>query len=138
VGAAEWQRYDNALFGYGIDLPASFAIEQQDDARLVLRAGAVTLEVFGLDLAPLGFEEATALAIKSSGDEGFAVIGRAVTARWAQWTGVDGARQLAAALVPLCGTALAGYELRFSEADGVAMQPVIDRLTASLKRTRDC
>lgn len=138
AGAAEWQRYDNALFGYAVELPAHFAVEQEDEARLALRDGAVTLEIFGLDLAPLGFEAATALAIKSSEDEGFVLTGRTLTLDWARWSGVAGARQLAVAIVPLCGTALAGYELRFTQADGRAMQPVIERLTASLTRTRSC
>ena len=136
--AEDWRRYDNAAFGYAIELPVPFEIVEENEARLVLRDGPRTLEVFGLDLAPLDFEEAVNLAIGSSEDEGYAVTGRAVTSRWAQWMGINGEWQLAAVLVPLCGSALAGYELRFTEADGVAMQPVIDRLTSSLRRTRDC
>ncbi|MBL8598507.1 MAG: hypothetical protein JNL14_12280 [Devosia sp.] len=138
AGAADWRAYDNGLMGYSVDLPASFAIAEESDTRLVLRDGAATLEVFGLELEPLGFEEAVALAMQSSADEGFAITAQAVTPRWARWTAVDGARQLAVALVPLCGTALAGYELKFTEADGAALQPVIERLTASLRRTRSC
>ena len=138
AAAEEWRQYDNAAFGYAIELPASFAIEEQNEARLVLRDGPRTLEVFGLDLAPLGFEEAVKLAIGSSEDEGFAIVTQTVTPDWAHWSGADGARQVAIAVVPLCGSALAGYELRYQEADGIAMQPVIDRLTSSLARTGTC
>ena len=138
AGAEEWRRYDNRAFGYALDVPAAFAVAQEDTAQLVLRDGPRTLEIFGLDIAPLAFEEAVTLAIASSADEGFAVTARTVTPGWARWSGSDGARHVAVAVVPLCGTALAGFELRYQEADGAAMQPVIDRLTSTLTSTRAC
>lgn len=136
--AAEWRVYDNAAFGYAVEVPPDFEIAEEDAARLVLTDGPRRLEIFGLDLAPLGFEQAVALAMQSSVDEGFAIGAQSVTPRWARWTGVDGARQLAVGVVALCGTALAGYELRYQEADGVAMQAIIDRLQVSLRKTADC
>jgi hypothetical protein len=51
--AEDWRRYDNAAFGYAIELPVPFEIVEENEARLVLRDGPRTLEVFGLDLAPL-------------------------------------------------------------------------------------
>lgn len=139
VAAAEgWRDYDNAAFGYAIELPIAFGIEQADEARLLLRDGPRTLEVFGLDLAPLDFAQAVTLAMGASVEEGFAVVAQMVTPQQAQWHAVAGERQLAVALVPLCGSAVAGFELRYQQIDGIEMQAIISRLEASLRRTAVC
>jgi hypothetical protein len=138
VGAAEWRAYDNAAFGYAIDLPPGFGIEMDNGERLVLSDGPKRLEVFGLDLSPLRFEEAVALAMQSSVEEGFALVAQTTTPQQANWSGVEGANQLAVGVVPLCGSNIAGYELRYQEIDGVAMQAVIARLQASLRKTGSC
>ncbi|RYE07210.1 MAG: hypothetical protein EOP22_18710 [Hyphomicrobiales bacterium] len=139
VAAAEgWRDYDNAAFGYAIELPTAFGIEQADGSRLLLRDGPRTLEVFGLDLAPLDFAQAVMLAMGSSVEEGFAVVAQRVTPQQAHWRAVDGERQLAVALVPLCGSEVAGFELRYQQVDGVQMQAIIARLEASLRRTAVC
>jgi hypothetical protein len=136
--AQDWQRYEDPAFGYAVDLPAQFTLAEQSSDHFLLKQGTTEIEVFALDVAPLGFDEAVNLAMRSTTEEGLAIVSRNLAPDWARYTAARGARQLAAGLVALCGKRVAGYELRFMEADGAAVAAVVQRLDASLQRTGTC
>lgn len=137
--AQDWRAYDNSALGYAVDVPVGLGQVAETDEGLVIQSPTVTLTVFGLVVAPMDFAAAVETAIASSEDEGFVVTERSVTPEWARYAAVDGARRQAVGLVTLCdGASIAAYELRYTEADGAAMAPVIERLASTLRVNRPC
>jgi hypothetical protein len=139
AAAGEWRDYKNTYVGYAIDLPVSLGQASETQEGVVIDSPTVTLTVFGLDIYPMDFATAAERAAASSADEGYAVTGRTILPDRARYGAAQGARRLAVGLVELCGGgALAGFELRYMEADTVAMAPVIARLDRSLRNNREC
>ncbi len=137
--AQDWRAYDNSALGYAVDVPMGLGESRETDEGLIIQGPTVTLTIFGLSVAPMDFATAVETAIASSEDEGFAITERSVTPEWARYAAVDGARQQAVGLVALCdGASVAAYELRYMEADGAAMAPVIERLAGTLRVNRPC
>jgi hypothetical protein len=139
AAAAEWQIYKNVLVGYAIELPDGLGKRTETDAGVVIESPTMTLTVFGLEIAPMDFATAAETAAASTAGEGYSITGKVTTPERAHYAAVDGARRQAVGLVVLCpGSALAGYELRYMEADIGAMTPVIERLDATLRNIRNC
>ena len=138
LAAGIWRPYENSRLGYALDLPASFTIEVVSDDHLLLKEGTTTLELFGLDTGALSFDDAVALSVRSTVDEGFAMSGQRIAPDWARYEAEQGERRLAVGLIALCGHALAGYELRYMQADGPVLIPVVKQLDGSLRRTGKC
>ena len=139
AAAEQWRPYDNPTLGYTVEVPVGLGQEAETEAGLVIQSPTTTLTVFGLVVTPMDFATAVETAIASSEDVWFAVTARSVTPEWARYTAVNGAQLQAVGLVALCdGASLAAYELRYMEADSVAMAPVIDRLSSTLRVNRPC
>jgi hypothetical protein len=137
--AQDWRPYENSAMLFAVDVPVALGQVAETDEGLIVQSPTVTLTVFGLAVAPMDFATAVETAIASSEDEGYVVAGRSVTPEWARYTATDGARRQAVGLVALCdGASLAAYELRYMEADTVAMAPVIERLSSTLRVSRPC
>ncbi|MEO6014467.1 MAG: hypothetical protein ABIQ30_12900 [Devosia sp.] len=137
--AQDWRPYENHTMLYAVDVPAGLGQVAETEAGLIIQSPTVTLTVFGLTVAPMDFATAVATSIGSSEDEGFALTERSVTPEWARYLASNGAQKQAVGLVALCdGASIAAYELRYMEADVVAMAPVIERLAGTLRVSRPC
>jgi hypothetical protein len=133
ANAAGWGRYENARFGYGIDVPPDFAAmgEAQNGDGQVFSRGTQVLTVFGGNVTEADFEREIAWR-KSNVD--FNLTYEATTPSWASWSGKKRDRILYARAVALCGgTQYAMFELEYFAVDLKEMDPVVERLVRSLR-----
>jgi len=135
--AQGWDRYDNARFDYGLDIPPDFTVQGEsdnDDGRTYAARGKPTyLLVWGGHLLD-GFEAEVAQRMAWDEEEAWNVTYQATTPRWASWSAIKGFRILYQRLVLLCdGTSYAAFRAEYSVTDSAEMDPVIDRLVQSLR-----
>lgn len=140
--AAEGARYENARFGYAIDVPADFAGqgESANGDGQVFRAGDGTqkLSVWGGRIIEGSFESAVLAAIGFAGEDGWTISYERVTPSWASFSGTRNGIILYARTIALCeGAQYATYWLEYPERDQRRLEPVIGRLSASLRETGD-
>ncbi len=139
AAAQDWRAYENSTLMYAVDVPAGLGQVAETAEGLVVQSATVTLTVFGLVVTPMDFATAAQTAISSSEDEGFVLTDRSVTPEWARYAAMNGAQRQAVGLVALCdGQSVAAYELRYMEADTASMQPIIERLSTTLRVSRPC
>lgn len=134
--AADWSNYVNDRFGVGIDLPPGFAAGEPPANGDGLRFSTPTarLAVFGSVVAKGGFEADVTQRKAWAAADGWALTYEATTPGWAVWSGKQGSRILYARAIPLCGgTAIGAFELTYSTIDQQAFDPVVTRLTRSLR-----
>lgn len=135
--AQGWDRYDNARFGYGIDIPPGFIGDGEagnGDGQIFQAAGKPSvLMVWGGNM--LGDFEAE-IAERMAGDarDAWNVTYQAITPRWASWSALKGFRILYQRMILLCnGKSYAAFRAEYSVTDSADMEPVIDRLVQSLR-----
>lgn len=138
VLGAEWSRYANARFGYGIDVPPGFSAAPEadngDGASFAPADGAERLTVWGGSVTEPDFEAEVAQRIAWTEADGWAITYRAVTPRWASYSGTRAGRVLYARLVAACGgTEFAAFTLEYGIAELARFDPVVARLVRSLK-----
>lgn len=131
------ETYQNSRFRYSLQIPADFALQLESDngdgATFAARSQATYLSVWGGNL--LGdFEAEVARRIAGEADGAWNVGSQTVTPRWASWSAVKGSRMAFQRMVMLCdGANYAALRLDYSVVDGTAMDPIIERLAASLR-----
>jgi hypothetical protein len=133
--AADWGRYENARFGYSIDVPPGLvALREADngDGRN-FRDGATKLAVWGSNVVDPGFEDAAIAAIGFAGNDGWTIAYQAVTPGWASFSGTQGKRVLYQRMIALCDGQYAAFRLEYSAVDMSRLDPVVNRLVKSLK-----
>ena len=135
--AAGWERYDNARFGYTIEVPGEFdwGREAENGAGRSFREGPTKLLVWGTQLMTADFEAAAGEAIQAAQAEGWMLTYEATTPSWASFSGTMGQRILYRRLVLLCGTAVASFQLEYSQIDRQQVDPMVERLVRSLQPT---
>lgn len=139
VVAGEWGRYENARFGYVIDIPPGFREggEAANGDGQVFRggSGAQLLTVFGGSLF-YGFEAEVAQRKSFAADVGWTLTYEAGAPGWAVWSGRRGGRILYARIIPLCGERrFAMFELEYPAADAAGLDPLVGRIARSLRPT---
>ena len=136
--AAEWGRYENARFGYSIDVPPGFVAQPEADNGdgRVFRTPTASLTVFGSNIVEADFEAAVRQRQAYAADDGWAITYQATTPDKASYSGKNGAHILYARMIVLCGgTQFAMFELEYFAADLQKFDPVVSRLVPSLKAT---
>jgi len=133
--AADWGQYDNARFGYTIDVPPGFewGPEADNGDGRTFREGATKLVVWGGNVMEPGFEGEVAAAMDFVETDGWAISYQAVTPRWASFSGAQGRRILYQRMIALCDGAYAAFRLEYSAIDLGKLDPVVERLVRSLK-----
>jgi hypothetical protein len=140
--AKGWDHYDNARFGYGVDVPAGFewgGESQNGDGQSFYRPrGAQGLLVWGGNMQGDFESEVTTAMDYAVAENGWNISYQAVTPRWASFSGVKGQRILYQRMVLLCdGTSYAAFRAEYSAADLTDMNPVVEHMVQSL-RSADC
>ena len=130
-----WGHYENARFGYQIDVPPDFVGRGESDngdGQVFLRLGAEqVLTVWGGHL--LGtFEEEAADRIASASAENWGVSYQASTPQWAVFSGQRDHRIVYQRMIVICdGTSYAAYRMEYKIRDLAAMDAVIEGLNRS-------
>ena len=138
VLGAEWGHYENARFGYGIDVPPGFMGrgEAENGDGEVFATPVATLTVFGGNIMAADFEAEVRQRQTWAAADGWALTYQMTTPTKASFSGKHGARILYARMIALCGgTQFGMFELEYSVADIKAFDAVVGRLVQSLKAT---
>ena len=139
--AQEWQSYENARFGYVIDVPPGFRGEGESDngdGQIFRSAdGTQLLRVYGAN-ALGGFEATVAEAMDFARDAGWGLSYERVTPSWASFSGTRQGIVVYARAIALCGgEQFASFELQYPERDLDEMHGTVERLVASLEAASD-
>lgn len=135
VLADDWGQYENARFGYVIDVPPGFAQGPESDNGdgRGFRDGASRLAVWGGNIVEGDFESAVAAAMQFVEGDGWALTYRSVTPSWASYSGIQGKRVLYERMVATCDGQYAAFRLEYSAVDMAKVDPIVNRLVRSLK-----
>lgn len=133
--ADDWGRYENARFGYVIDVPPGFAqgAESANGDGRSFRDGASKLAVWGGNVIESDFEAEVAAAVRFAEADGWALTYQSVTPSWASFSGTQGKRVLYQRMVTGCSWQYAAFRLEYSAVDMGKLDPVVSRLARSLK-----
>jgi len=135
--AQDWGHYDNARFGFGIDIPPGFAGAgegENGDGQAFKAEGKPTFVLVWAGNLTDGFESGVAEAMQFTQDEGWNISYQAATPDWASFSAVKGSRVLYQRMVLLCdGASYASFLAEYSAVDVGDMNPVVERLVQSLR-----
>ena len=134
-----WGHYENARFGYEIDVPPDFVGQGEsdnDDGQVFLRLGAEqALTAWGGHLLDT-FETEVGDRLAAVSDENWAISYQASTPQWAVLSGQRDHRIVYQRMIALCdGGSYAAYRLEYNIRDLAAMDAVIDGLNRSFAAT---
>lgn len=135
--AQGWQTYDNARFGYSIDIPPAFSGQGESDngdgQAFAAEGKPIDLLVWG-GYALEGFDAEIAQRMVWDTEEAWNITYQATTPRWASWSAIKGFRIVYQRMVLLCdGSSYAAFRAEYSVTDSAEMDPVIERLVRSLR-----
>jgi len=138
--AGGWGHYDNARFGFSIDVPPGFQVqgESANGDGNSFTTPTAELRAFAGNIVVGDFETEAGYERAAASDEGFAITYQVTTPQKASFSGKKGARIVYARLVAICGDQFMGFVLEYSAADMAKFNPVIDRLVSSLAGPKNC
>ena len=140
VLAAEWGSYENARFGYAVDVPPDFAWgEEADngDGRLFTSGdGTQTLRVYGGNVLEADFEASVTAAMRFARTDGWALSYERVTPSWASYSGERNGMIVYTRTISVCeGTQFASFDYVYPKAALKSADAVVNRLVRSFKET---
>lgn len=133
----DWSRYGNERFGFSIAVPPGFEAQGEagngDGQSFALANRPARLSAWGGYLMDnFGAEVADAKSYDAAA--GWSVTYEAEAPGWATWSASNGGRILYQRVILLCdGASYAAFRLEYSQADRPDMDPLVDRLAASLQ-----
>jgi len=138
--AAGWGHYENARFGFAIDVPPGFAVQGESDNGdgNTFTTPTAELRAFAGNIVEGDFESEVRGEQSAITDEGFVLTYQVTTPQKASFSGKKGARIVYARFVAICGGQFMGFVLEYSAADMAKFNPVIDRLVSSLAGPKSC
>ncbi len=140
--AADWWSYDNAGFGYAIELPSEFhlATPSNDADRLSLSPAdrSASLQVFGTMVANGDFTSEANGRVALARDEGWKISYSKSNSRGISFSGTKQGRIVYVRGVALCNGAAAFFQMDYSKTDMHRYDAVVMRLVRSLRSTRKC
>jgi hypothetical protein len=136
----EWKHYENARFGYGIDIPPSFTWGRESDNGdgRAFRDGSRRLSVWGGSIVDDSFQSAAQTAIGLATNDGWTITYEAVAPDWLSFSGTQGARVRYERMIPLCDGQYAAFRLEYPASDIGPMTPVVEGLVATLEPAAGC
>jgi hypothetical protein len=135
--AQGWQTYDNARFGYTIDIPPGFEVASEasngDGATFYREAGAMDLFVWGANLLE-DFADEAEQAQAFATEQGYNLTYQATTPQWTSFSGIAAGKVMYQRMQLLCdGQSWAAFRVEYGQRDIAAMDKVIERLVQSLR-----
>ncbi len=139
AAAQAWGEYENGRFGYVVGVPPGFVGEGEapngDGQVFGSEDGTQVLRVWGGNALD-GFEATVAEAMQLARDAGWNLSYERATPTWASFSGTRNGMIVYARAVALCGgEQYASFELHYPERDLAEMNPLVERLVASLRGT---
>ena len=136
--AADWQRYQNPRYAFGIDIPANFFLLRESDngdgAIFNSRDGRVVMRAYGGHVVEADFEAEVKAAMKSAKSDGWMLSYQRVTPDWASYSGSRNGQVLYTRAVATCGgSQYVGFELVYPVDQFKAYDAIIQHLIDSLK-----
>jgi hypothetical protein len=139
VYAQGWGGYEDARFGFSIDIPPGFenvarGVELQ---TFIAAGGTQVLTVRGGSVLPGSFDDIWRETQSFYRDAGWTLRYAPAPPNWTSFRGVRRDRMLYVKIIPLCGGTrqYAMFALEYAEQDAAALDPVVGHLAASLKAT---
>lgn len=134
---ADWQRYQNPRYGFAVDVPASFALEQEadngDGAIYRSADGRAVLRAYGGMVTQASFEDEVTAAMGYATQDGWALSYTQVTPDWASYSGTRGGEILYTRAVATCGgTQYVGFEIIYPKSQLADFDAVISHMVGSL------
>ena len=140
--AADWWSYDDAGFGYAIELPSDFhmSIPSDDANRLSLSPAdrSAVLQVFGTVLDNGDFVEAANVRVALARDQGWKISYTKSNSRGISFSGTKQGRIVYVRGVALCNGGAAFFQMDYSKADMQRYDAIVMRLVRSLRPTKKC
>ena len=138
--AADWGSYENARFGYVIDVPPGFDWGEEapnGDGRVFTSSdGIETLRVYGGNIIEDDFEASVRAAMGYATDAGWTLSYERLTPSWASYSGERSGMILYARAISLCeGSQFASFEYEYPKRALRQADAVVERLVRSLRET---
>jgi hypothetical protein len=135
--AQGWEAYDNARFGYSIDIPPGFEVASEadngDGASFYSEAGAMDLYVWGANLLE-DFASEAEQAQAFATEQGYNLTYQATTPQWTSFSGSATGKIMYQRMQLLCdGQSWAAFRVEYGTRDVGEMNAVIERLVQSLR-----
>jgi len=140
--ADDWWSYDNARFGYMIDLPDAFAIsghpDGSDGLTLAPPDKSAKLVVFGTRLLQDDFAAQAKFRMALAKSDGWQMSYSKVAGRAVSFSGIRGDRILYARGVALCNGDAAFFQIDYPKGEMQRYDAVVMRLARSLRPAEKC
>jgi len=140
--AADWWPYDNARFGYSIELPPGFGLtvlaNHGDGLALAPADKSAKLLVFATPGLNGDFSSEAKIRLVLAKQDGWQVSFSKMTPQGFNFTGVRRDRIVYGRGVALCNGASAFFQMDYAKADMQRYDAVVMRLARSLKGTEKC
>jgi hypothetical protein len=138
AAAGAWQSYENARYGYSIDVPDGFTwgreADNGDGLTFTSPDGRQTLAVFGGMVTEADFESEIRAGLQLIREDGWALSYERVTPTWASFSGTRNGMIRYVRVIALCGGAqLASFYYEYPKALLKDADPVVEHLVRSLK-----
>ena len=140
--AAEWGQYDNARFGYWIDIPPGFStVTEADNGEGGISQssdGSAELRVWGRHIVLADdFQAEATSGIDKDVKSGWNITYQKQQSDWVSWSGTKDGRTFYQRAIPACDNAIAFFRLEYDDNQKAAFDPVVERLATSLRRQCD-
>jgi hypothetical protein len=142
AAAAEWWPYDNARFGYAIELPGEFGLaarpDNNDGLTLSPADKSARLLVFGAHLFDGDFASEAKMRMSLAKGEGWQISYSKINSRGMSFSGIRQDRIVYVRGVALCNGGAAFFQMDYPKAAMQRYDAVVMRLVRSLRPTEKC
>lgn len=135
---APWGIYENARYGYAVDIPPGFEGQGESDngdGQVFLLDGRVGhLTVWGgFIVTEPDFESEAKARLAEDISAGWGLTAQSTTPTWATWSATKSGRVLHQHMIQLCDeVSYAALRLEYAQVDRPKLDPLVDQLAASL------
>lgn len=138
AGADDWKRFQNERYGYSVEIPGRFQMEDPDEDGWAFVAAGVRVLVFGADLIVTTFEGEASNKIGFAMDRGWDIKDSLVGQERMRFRGTKDGRTLEAYGIWLCNDAAAFINFEFDEAAAEKYGSLVERIKESLAPPAGC
>jgi hypothetical protein len=137
-----WSRYQNARYGYAIDIPPGFSpiseADNSDGGTSRGTPGRATLSVWGANLLVESFKSDVNGRIESAKQDGWELSLKKVGAKSATWSGTKDDRILYAHAKPGCDGQASYFQIEYDADAKDALDGPIGRMVKTFKPRGEC
>lgn len=140
--SADWWPYDNAQYGYSIELPPEFGLsiypDSGDGLTLTPADNSAKLRVFGTSMLNGDLSSEAKIRMALAKDDGWQISYSKMNSRGASFSGVRQDRIVYVRGVALCNGGAAFFQMDYPKAEMHRFDAVVMRLVRSLQPITKC